>query len=95
MRTVPDRYSYIFPRQVEAFTLRYIDNLTLREVGEKIGRLDGTGPLGKHGAFLLVRKAARVLSHHSRKNHPLHEKAHEVIWGVEQTRMAKERRGPY
>ena len=62
-------------RELEAFTLRYVEKLKYREIGEKIGRIDGTGAVSVERARQLVFRGGRYLASWRRKHHPLHVKA--------------------
>ena len=70
-----------FFRPIKVFKLRYIEKLTHREVGEKLGRIDGTGSIGREHARGLSNKGARALAHWSRKDHELHNMAYKMLWG--------------
>ena len=65
-------------RQIEAFRLRYVEKLKLREVGERLGRVDGAGPICTENAQMLVMAGLRRLTHPSRRDHPLHKIALEA-----------------
>ena len=68
-----------FLRPVEAFKLRYIEKLTHREVGEKLGRVDGTGPIGRETARGLSCKGVRVWANPSQKDHELDDMAYKML----------------
>ena len=67
-----------FHRQIEAFRLRYVENLKLREVGERLGRVDGSGPICMQQARTLSDGGMRRLTHPSQTGHPLYARAMEV-----------------
>ena len=74
-------------RQIEAFRLRYVEKLTLKVCGERIGRAPGygSGPICTERVRQLAMSGVRRLSHPSADWHPLHKKACEVrarIWPV-------------
>lgn len=66
------------PRQGKAFKLRYVEGLLLREVGERLGRVDGAGPICAENARQIVAKAHRRLQHPFFKGHPLRELAFQL-----------------
>ena len=68
-----------FPeRHIKAFELRFQEKLKLREIGEKIGRLDGTGPICKERARQMIAKTGRWLLHPRQRDHRLRKIAEEI-----------------
>lgn len=55
------------PRDIIALQSRYGDKMTFKEIGKKIMRLDGKGPLTNQGARLALDKALRKLRHPKRR----------------------------
>ena len=65
-------------RAIEAFELRYVEKLKLRECGVRLGRVDGSGPIGAQAARQLVMRGMRMLLHPDRRDHPWREIAEDA-----------------
>lgn len=65
-------------RALEAFRLYYLEGLKLREIGEKMGRIDGTGSFSVPRARQLRDKGQRMLDNPRWKNHPLRLRVNEI-----------------